>query len=222
MKKSVTLILIWMAAVLALPGSGLTAIIHQDLGGITTQSSEYFDLDGNGTFDIGVVWNYDDWADDTSAEASLPLGAPSDNGFLASGALALKLTAGDAVDGTGNFRSDTVMLSRYWDDWDWDYVSWGNWDGMGEEESAFLGFRFQDDASAFHYGWIQARVDPSTQYITLFDLAWENQAGKVILAGDKGSPVPVPGTFSILAAGLLGLTGRLRKQNFDPLSRRVP
>ena len=119
MKKKLMLILIWMAAVLALPASGFASIIYQDLGGVTTHSSEYIDLDKNGTSDIGVVWSYDDWDDSTSAEASIPFGGPSENGILASSALALKLSAGDAVDAAGSFRSDTVMLSRYYDDDEW-------------------------------------------------------------------------------------------------------
>jgi len=173
--------------------AAFAGIVYTDLGGITTHSSEYYDLDQNGTSDIGVVWNYDDWADDTSAEASSPFGAPTDNGFVNAGALAVKLSVGDVIDAGRSYRGDTVMLSRYWDDYDWTYSTWGEWDAMEESETGYLGFQFVDDASELHYGWIQANVDPETQYITLVDMAWEDIANTAIIAGDMGSPVPVPG-----------------------------
>lgn len=212
MKRTILFSLILIIALATLPVTGFAAVVHVDFEDVTTHSSEYFDVDGNGTFDVGVVWNYDDWADDTSAEASLPFGAPSDNGFVASGALAGKLAAGDKINAELNYRSDTVMLSKYWDDWDWDYYTWGNWDNMADGETAYLGFKFLDDDSAFHYGWIQAYVDPETQYITLYDLAWETTAELEITAGDIGSPVPVPAAIWLLASGLLGLAGIKRNK----------
>ena len=193
---------------LTLPAAAPAAIIYSDLNGISTFSSKYFDLDQNGTYDLGVVWSYDDW-EGTTAGASLPIAAADGNGFAASGVLAIKLSAGDTIDTSMNFRSDTVMLNVYEDLWEEE--RWGNWDNMAEGESAYLGFRFLDDGNAIHYGWIEAYINPSSLKISLYGIAWETEAGKSIAAGATGSPVPVPSAFWLLGTGIRGLAGRLRR-----------
>ena len=192
---------------IALPASGFASVEYTNLGNLTTHSCQYYDLDQNGVYDIGVVWSYENWDDSTSAEASLPVGAPDDNGFLASGSLSDKLSQDSIIGADGTYKSDTVMLSKYWDDWDYTYCTWGNWDNMGEQDTAYLGFRFLDSDNAFHYGWIKAYVNPENQYITLYGIAWETTAGKAISAGDIGSAVPVPSAFWLLGAGLTVLAG---------------
>ncbi len=205
----------------ACPTTGSAAISYTDFEDITTHSSHYFDVDGDGISDVGVVWSYDDYFD-TTAEASIPLGANAANGFaqagylaspLQAGYLASRLSPGDTIDESLDYYSEPVMLSVYWDDWDYTYYRWGEWDNMGADETAYLGFQFIDGGNSLHYGWIQASVDPDVNlYITLYDMAWETTANTAIEAGDTGSPVPVPGAVWLLGSGLLGLAGITRKK----------
>ena len=204
-------VLFTITMLLALLGPAHAAVVYTDTDDTPFHTWKDFDLDQNGSFDIALSWDYDNWLAETTAGALIPLGANTDNGFAASGSLALKMNNGDTIDGTLSYGNDTVLLNEYWDDWDYTYYKWGDWDNMGQEESAYLGFQFAGD-EGLHYGWMQVRVDPSSLYITLFDMAWEDEAGKAILAGDMGSPVPVPGTIGLMAAGLLGLVGIQRKK----------
>ncbi|PIE57922.1 MAG: hypothetical protein CSA33_05505 [Desulfobulbus propionicus] len=195
----------------ACPTVGSAAISYTDFTDITTHSSHYFDVDGDGTSDVGVVWGYDDWADDTTAEASVPLGANAANGFAQANYLASQLSLGDTIDESLDYYNEPVMLSEYWDDWEYSYSRWGEWDNMGADETAYLGFQFIDGGNALHYGWIQARVNPDNLYITLYDMAWETTANTAIEAGNTGSPVPIPGAVWLLGSALLGLVGIRRR-----------
>lgn len=208
MKKTNRFFLLLLALVLlTVPTAGVASVIYQDIDDVTTHNSEYWDLDQNGSFDVGIVWSYEDWDQSSTASAATPFGAPAGNGFAASGVLSKKMAAGDAIDASLAFKGDTTMLSRYYDDQDWEYYKWGKWDNMAEGDTAYLGFRFKGADDEAHYGWIQARVNPDNQYITIYDMAWESEAGKAIAAGDMGSPVPVPAAVWLLGSGLAGLVG---------------
>jgi hypothetical protein len=211
MKKTNLLFLVLLAlALLAIPTAGVASVIYQDIADVTTHNSEYWDLDNNGSSDVGVVYNYEDW-DDTTASASKPFGAPVENGFAASGSLSLKMAAGDVIDASLTFKGDSIMLNRYYDYDDWEHYKWGNWDNMAEGDTGYLGFSFKGADDQAHYGWIQARVNPDNQFIIIHDMAWESEAGKTIAAGDMGSPVPVPGAVWLLGSGIVGLMGYRKK-----------
>ncbi|MCP4115244.1 MAG: VPLPA-CTERM sorting domain-containing protein [Desulfobacteraceae bacterium] len=210
-KTNMFSLLILAVFLLVAPNAGLAGVIYQDIADVTTHNSEYWDLDNNGSSDVGITWDYEEWDDSNTASAAKPFGAPDGNGFAASGVLSLKMAAGDVIGGSLDFKGDTTMLSRYYDDQDWEYYKWGKWDNMADGDTAYLGFRFQGADDGDHYGWIQARVNPESQYITIYDLAWESEAGKAIAAGDMGSPVPVPAAVWLLGSGLAGLMGIRKK-----------
>jgi hypothetical protein len=88
---------------------------------------------------------------------------------------------------------------------------WGNWDNMGPDETAYLGFTFIGDDDQARYGWVQAHVDPNSLYLTVYDFAYESNAGVGIAAGDMGSPVPLPASFVLLATGVFPLAAFRKK-----------
>ncbi len=190
-------------------GTSSAAVVYTDVEDTPFHTWIDFDLDQNSSSDVALSWYYDDWMDETTATAAVPYNAAPDNGFAQSGYQALKMEKDQVIGQALSFEGDVIMLSQ---SYDWDsggYSTWGNWGNMGPEEFAFLGFQFAGD-KGLHYGWFRVRVDPSTLYITLFDMAWENQAGKAILAGDMGSQVPVPSSFALFSLGLLALARTLK------------
>lgn len=187
-------------------------IVYTDVADVTFHEWKDFDLDQNGSADIALSWDYDNWLDDTKASAMIPLGADAVNGFIQSNNKAIKMAKNDLINGSRSFTDDAVLLNEYWDEWDYSYQRWGDWDNMNPDDAAYLGFRFAN-GSDLHYGWMRLHIDPSTLYITLFDMAWEDEAGKAILAGDTASAVPVPSTLGITLAGLLLLTA-VKRQAF--------
>ncbi len=207
LKLTVTIILAFLLS----SGIASAQIQYTLVDDIAFHEFKYYDLDQNGSADIALSWDYDNFQYETEASAVIPLGANAQNGFVSTGSLATKMEANDLIDGSLSFTNDAVLLNEYLDTWDNTYYKWGNWDNMNPGESAYVGFRFADENDDLYYGWMRVYIDPSYLYITLFDMAWEDEVGKAILAGDSGSTVPVPGTLGIMLAGLLLLTAVKRQ-----------
>ncbi|MGE4559895.1 MAG: hypothetical protein AB7E77_06830 [Desulfobulbus sp.] len=190
------------------------SVFYGDIDELSVTSASAFhwlDVDGNGTADIAFDWSYDSWIEDTCISALTPFGAPTANGFAANQGASLRLAGGDVIDGALTYVSDSAMLSDHYDEWEMEYARWGNWDGMAAEETAYLGFSFVGDDDQIRYGWVRAHVDPGTLFLTVYDYAYEGVPGEGIVAGDMGSPVPLPAGFMLFASGFAALMGWKRK-----------
>ena len=89
----------------------------------------------------------------------------------------------------------------------------GKWENV---TNRFLGVKFRI-GSEIHYGWIGFRsvnVSPGV-YAALGGWAYETEANKAILAGDKGSFSPTssinPTSLEVLAAGHIGIEERRKR-----------
>jgi hypothetical protein len=73
----------------------------------------------------------------------------------------------------------------------------------------YAGFQFQEGTNDFYNGWIQLKVNFSSNLVntvTIYDWAYENVAGAPILAGQTtGGAVPLPPSVLLLGSGLMGL-----------------
>ena len=77
---------------------------------------------------------------------------------------------------------------------------------------AYLGIQF-NPGDGTRYGWIRIE-DIALDYTSLSITGWayEDLAGASILAGEGGTPVPIPSSLALLAAGAAGLAA-LRRRN---------
>lgn len=68
----------------------------------------------------------------------------------------------------------------------------GNW--QSDATDKYLGFRFRKTAGgAWHYGWLKMTVAANASSFTVKEWAYDNEAGKAILAGQKaGTPISGP------------------------------
>ncbi len=89
----------------------------------------------------------------------------------------------------------------------------GDWQNL-TGSTGYAGFNFYSTIDeAWHYGWMLLEVDSADDSaITLHSYAWEMDANTAIIAGNTGSPVPVPGAVWLMGSGLLGLVGIQRKK----------
>ena len=125
---------------------------------------------------------------------------------------------GDKIDGNGPFHNwgnfgsinmketatDPIIVER------------GNFLGA---DKAFFGVQFSDGIDQF-YGWARVSMPSDGSKLTLHDLAYNENPGEHILAGEMsdpnatlGTPVPEPGTLGMLALGAAGVFALRRKKN---------
>ena len=70
--------------------------------------------------------------------------------------------------------------------------------------TGFAGLRFTIGGDT-HFGWLRLNFNPGGRSLTAIDWAYEDQAGRGILAGDTVGGVPEPGSSALLGLGLLAL-----------------
>ncbi len=179
-----------------------------------------FDFDNNGSYDISLeiseIFNQYPSGEveyERTARADVPGSANDDNGivYIDRHYWAAKLGNNALINNSSNFSHFPYLLSYYQYPGSYGIECSGLWKDMDPDESAYLGFRFANDNGGLHYGLMRLYVDPGPCDITVYDMAWEDEAGKAIRAGQTVSAVPVPGTLGITLTGMLLLKAIRRR-----------
>jgi hypothetical protein len=121
----------------------------------------------------------------------------------ANGAAYGPLIAGQSIGPDTTFSSSQGLGSVYY------YQDQGIW---AQGSTGYLGLKL-DVAGQNYYGWARLAIDSYTSGVTLLDYAFENEAGKGILAGQM-AVVPVPAMAPLFAAalGAMGVTSFRRRK----------
>ena len=92
----------------------------------------------------------------------------------------------------------------------------GEWSEHADN-TAYAGFYFHSSLDDdWHYGWMDMRIDMDNDLApTILGYAYETDPNTAIIAGDTGSPVPVPGAVWLVGSGLLGLIGIRKTKSTD-------
>lgn len=161
---------------------------------ITSGNYSGFDLDGNGSFDISIfVSNY--IPSDINAFNGLSASFPKYKG--AGKNTTTMFSEGETVD-SGNVFNNSSYLS-YLDDF------YGEWVTVGAH--GYIGIQF-DISGDTHYGWLE--VERGSAIVTRG--GYETQAGVGAFIPARTSPIPEPGTLTLLAAGAIGMAGIHRRR----------
>ncbi|MDP8313717.1 MAG: hypothetical protein RAP70_01415 [Candidatus Celaenobacter antarcticus] len=89
------------------------------------------------------------------------------------------LKSNSLISADQNFNADKVLgvVSYY------DALAEGMWPGAGQK---FMGVKFKIEEN-IHYGWIRLSVADNCGSFTVYDYAYEDEAGQAIKAGQTGS-----------------------------------
>ena len=99
--------------------------------------------------------------------------ATEENAYVAA------LKSNSLISADQNFNADKVLgvVSYY------DALAEGMWPGAGQK---FMGVKFKIEEN-IHYGWIRLSVADNCGSFTVYDYAYEDEAGQAIKAGQTGS-----------------------------------
>lgn len=157
-----------------------------------------FDVDGDGTKDLlfdqqfNCVGNCQTVASVSALNGAILMSSPTDVTPLGAGAI---IEPGGVTYGPGGLLSTDFFSGNP--------PITTNEEGLWDNDlAAFIGFNFVN-ASGTHYGWVRVKVDETSNQITVFDAAYEDAAN----AGIE-TPVPEPGLWALLLAGVAGLAAR--------------
>jgi hypothetical protein len=190
-------------------GSGYTLAVYEDY---------YIDADSDGNKDFQIHY------DEGSLSYTMPLRTnPSHNNepLVAYGYLDenYPLDFAEAF-----YNGEEIGTNEQWVDYSGiDYYGISTPDGsivLGEwqdmpDYTAYSGFKFYSTLDEdWHYGWVLMEIDwENNSETTLYGYAWETDPNTAIIAGDTGSPVPVPAAVWLMGSGLVSLVGIRRKRN---------
>jgi len=136
-----------------------------------------------------------------------------------------KLASGSTISAGGNFFDSQGSFRYVVIDSSGGKFEEGDWaGGAAGETSGFAGFKLNDNGTDI-FGWLRFSIEnegPGNPFIaegfpvkvTLIDWAYED-TGASILAGQKVSAVPLPGSLGLLAMGVSGLAAFRRRKKAD-------
>lgn len=182
------------------------AVIHVDIvPDLVWFKPLFLDVDNDGTMDL--LFDYDSGCVG-NCQTIATLGALNGEILMANANDVTRLSTGMIVGpGTSTFGSGGLLATdRFAGFPPVTFFEDGLWDN---DSTAFAGFRFLN-ASGVHYGWVRARIEETSNQITIFDYAYESLADTRITAG----AVPEPATLGLvlLAAGAAATLRRARRR----------
>jgi hypothetical protein len=151
------------------------------------------DLNNDGTIDLDIISYKDAWYNYGLVNPRPGAGVVTSFLFYACDTwsstynIALKFEEGDTIHSELNFLTDTQASMG----WAAVYAGNGCTTGQFHEESEngkFLAVKISlDGGTTEHYGWVRVEVDSIYNRITVLDYAYEETAGKAIIAGSQKS-----------------------------------
>ncbi len=184
-------------AALGLPAAAHASTIYNGSASFSITgagSSASLDINGDSTNDFTFSISV---GNGRTFMSVLPLGI---NAVAGSAGLVAMYTPGDLIDATAPFVTGSNDLASFKSG----YI--GNWASDGTP--GYMGLSF-DLSGSTYYGWARAGTDFSTTTLTVYDWAYNDQAGAGLEAG-----IPEPttlGLFCLGAAGVLALRRRKRQ-----------
>ena len=209
------------------------AVQYKDLNDVVIKNNEtlpyFLDFNDDGINDFSIIHSGGSYSSYKVQFSGASIWGQDGNAFVAASKLEFidKLEAGDLVDPVGKFVGRGNFGSLYSSNGV--QTEYGNFLGS---DNAFFGVRFRDSSgTSTHFGWARVSMPSDGSQITFHDLAYNENPGESILAGQgipgssiltgqgiPNTPVPEPGTLGMLALGAIGVIAWRKRK--DKLSSR--